>query len=91
MGATRKGNHRYFGIKAHFHSAVARGAKDFTNAKGYRYRKLTDVDRAKNRTTSRVRAKIEHQFGITKWQFSFPKVRYRGLEKNAQRLFVPVR
>ncbi len=136
MGATRKGNQWYFGMKAHIgvdsrskliHSAAATaanvhdaavledllhgdetrvwgdsaytgqkatlaaaapGAKDFTNAKGYRYRKLTDVDRAKNRTKSRVRAKVEHQFGIIKRQFGFTKVRYRGLEKNAQRLFV---
>jgi len=136
MGATRKGNQWYFGMKAHIgvdsrskliHSAVATAAnvhdatvledllhgdetrvwgdsaytgqkariaaaapdaKDFTNTKGYRYRKLTDVDRAKNRTKSRVRAKVEHQFGIIKRQFGFTKVRYRGLEKNAQRLFV---
>jgi IS5 family transposase len=136
MGATRKGNQWYFGMKIHIgvdsrskliHSAVATAAnvhdatvledllhgdetrvwgdsaytgqkarlaaaapraKDFTNAKGYRYRKLTDEDRAKNRTKSRVRAKVEHQFGIIKRQFGFNKVRYRGLEKNAQRLFV---
>ncbi len=136
MGATRKGNQWYFGMKVHIgvdsrskliHSAVATAAnvhdatvledllhgdetrvwgdsaytgqkarlaaaapraKDFTNTKGYRYRKLTDVDRAKNRTKSRVRAKVEHQFGIIKRQFGFTKVRYRGLEKNAQRLFV---
>ena len=136
MGATRKGNQWYFGMKLHIgvdsrskliHSAAATAAnehdasvledllhgeetrvwgdsaytgqkarlaaaapraKDFTNAKGYRYRKLTDVDRAKNRTKSRVRAKVEHQFGIIKRQFGFTKVRYRGLEKNAQRLFV---
>jgi IS5 family transposase len=136
MGATRKGNQWYFGMKIHIgvdsrskliHSAVATAAnvhdaavledllhgdetrvwgdsaytgqkaklaaaapnaKDFTNAKGYRYRKLTDEDRAKNRTKSKVRAKVEHQFGIIKRQFGFNKVRYRGLEKNAQRLFV---
>jgi IS5 family transposase len=81
------GDSAYTGQKARLAAAAPR-AKDFTNAKGYRYRKLTDEDRAKNRTKSRVRAKVEHQFGIIKRQFGFNKVRYRGLEKNAQRLFV---
>lgn len=63
-------------------------AKDFTNAKGYRNRQLTEEDRAKNRRKSSVRAKVEHQFGIIKRQFGFSKVRYRGLGKNAHRLFV---
>jgi IS5 family transposase len=31
---------------------------------------------------------VEHQFGIIKRQFGFTKVRYRGLDKNAHRLFV---
>ncbi len=63
-------------------------AKDFTQAKGSRYRALTDDERARNRNKSRVRAKVEHQFGIIKRQFGFSKVRYRGLDKNAHRLFV---
>jgi IS5 family transposase len=63
-------------------------AKDFTQAKGSRNRKLTDAERSKNRKKSRVRARVEHQFGIIKRQFGFSKVRYRGLDKNAHRLFV---
>src|SRR3990167_265233 len=63
-------------------------AKDFTQAKGSRNRQLTEEERAKNRRKSSVRAKVEHQFGIIKRQFGFSKVRYRGLEKNAHRLFV---
>jgi IS5 family transposase len=43
--------------------------------------------RAKNRTKSRVRSKVEHVFGILKLKFGFTKVRYRGLKKNANRLF----
>ena len=31
---------------------------------------------------------VEHKFGIIKRQFGFTKVRYRGLDKNAHRLFV---
>lgn len=63
-------------------------AKDFTQAKGSRHRTLTDDERSRNRNKSRVRAKVEHQFGIIKRQFGFSKVRYRGLDKNAHRLFV---
>ncbi|WP_027951002.1 IS5 family transposase [Haliea salexigens] len=63
-------------------------AQDFTQAKGSRNRKLTEDQRAKNRNKSRVRARVEHQFGIIKRQFGFNKVRYRGLAKNAHRLFV---
>ena len=63
-------------------------AKDFTHAKGSRHRKLSDEDKAKNRTKSKVRAKVEHQFGIIKRRFGFTKVRYRGLDKNAHWLFV---
>jgi IS5 family transposase len=62
-------------------------AKDCTN-KRYRYKYGTDeVERAKNRTKSRVRSKVEHVFAVLKLKFGFVKVRYRGIEKNANRLF----
>ena len=35
-----------------------------------------------------VRAKVEHPFRTIKQQFGYGKVRYRGLEKNANRLYV---
>ncbi len=66
----------------------APNAKDFTNQKGCRNRPLTDDEKAKNKTKSKVRAKVEHPFLILKRIFGFNKVRYRGLEKNATRLFV---
>lgn len=81
------GDSAYMGQKATL-AAVSPKAKDFTNKRGVRRRQLTDEERACNRTKSRVRAKVEHQFGIIKRQFGFTKVRYRGLEKNAQWLFV---
>ncbi|MGH9206059.1 MAG: IS5 family transposase [Acidimicrobiales bacterium] len=63
-------------------------AKDFTNRR-YRHRGIVDeVERAKNRTKSKVRAKVEHAIGVVKRVFGFAKVRYRGLDKNAHRLFV---
>jgi IS5 family transposase len=63
-------------------------AKDFTNRKASRHHPLSDADKGKNRTKSRVRAKVEHPFLILKRVFGFTKVRYRGLDKNATRLFV---
>ena len=37
---------------------------------------------------SQIRAKVEHAFHYVKCVFGYAKVRYRGLYKNAQRLFV---
>jgi len=68
--------------------AHAPDAKDFTN-KRYRHRGIVDeVERGKNRTKSRVRAKVEHPIGVIKRVFGYAKVRYRGLAKNTQRLWV---
>jgi IS5 family transposase len=67
--------------------AVAPVAQDMTH-KQYRFKKCVDeVERAKNRNKSRVRSKVEHVFAVLKLQFGFVKVRYRGLKKNANRLF----
>lgn len=63
-------------------------AKDFTNRR-YRHKGVVDeAERTKNRTKSSVRAKVEHPFLVLKRVFGFSKVRYRGLAKNANRLFV---
>ena len=70
-------------IRAH-----APNAKDFTNQR-YRYRGVVDeVERGKNRRKSSVRAKVEHPFQVIKRVFGFVKVRYRGLAKNTERLWV---
>jgi len=62
-------------------------AQDCTQRR-YRYKNRVDeAARAKNRTKSRVRSKVEHVFGVMKLKFGFAKVRYRGLAKNANRLF----
>jgi IS5 family transposase len=66
----------------------APNASDFTNRR-YRHRGVVDeAQKARNRTKSKVRAKVEHCFGVIKRVFGFSKVRYRGLDKNANRLFV---
>jgi transposase, IS5 family len=62
-------------------------AQDCTH-RCYRYKDEVDVvERAKNRSKSQVRSKVEHVFGVLKLKFGFVKVRYRGLKKNANRLF----
>ena len=67
----------------------APGARDFTQRR-CRYKGLIvdEVAWAKNRTKSKVRARVEHVFQVMKLKFGFVKVRYRGLKKNAHRLFV---
>lgn len=62
-------------------------AQDFTHAKGRRNAPLTEDAKRKNRTKSKVRAKVEHVFRVLKCQFGFTKTRYRGLDKNANHLF----
>jgi len=63
-------------------------ARDFTNRR-YRHRGVVDeAERQRNRTKSRVRAKVEHVFAVIKLRSGFTKVRYRGLSKNLHRLQV---
>ena len=57
-------------------------AKSVIQAKAHRYRPLSEEERARNRTKSNVRAKVEHAFGVIKRIFGWAKVRYRGLAKN---------
>jgi IS5 family transposase len=68
--------------------AVAPHAQDMTNRRGSNGVLLTKTDRARNRTKSKVRAKVEHAFHVMKRMFGFTHVRYRGIDKNGNRLFV---
>lgn len=43
---------------------------------------------AKTEKTKQVRAKVEHVFLKIKQHFGYAKVRYRGLAKNTNRLYV---
>ena len=63
-------------------------ASDFTNKRARRHHPLSEADKAANRTKSKVRARVEHPFHTLKCVFGFRKVRYRGLDKNAEPLFV---
>jgi transposase, IS5 family len=80
------GDQAYRGQTEAIHEVAPR-AQDLTSRR-YRYKDgIDEEERAKNRTKSRVRSKVEHVFQIMKLKFGFVKVRYRGLGKNANRLF----
>ena len=63
-------------------------AKDFTNERlRNRQGEVDEATRAKNRSKSRIRARVEHVFCVVKRLWGFSKARYRGLAKNATRAF----
>lgn len=63
-------------------------AKDFTNQRTRRRGEVDETERSRNRNKSRIRARVEHVFAVVKRLWGFTKVRYRGLDKNANRSFV---
>jgi IS5 family transposase len=82
------GDGAYQGQTEVIHECAPR-AQDFTQRRcRYKGQIVDEVAWAKNRTKSKVRARVEHVFQVMKLQFGFVKVRYRGLKKNAHRLFV---
>ena len=81
------GDSAYQGQTDVIHRHAPRAA-DMTQRR-YRYRDRIDwLERRKNRHKSRVRARVEHPFLVLKRIFGFTKVRYRGIAKNAERLYV---
>jgi IS5 family transposase len=58
-------------------------AKAFVNKRAYGGKKLTLRQKERNRNKSRIRARVEHAFGVIKGVFKFTKVRYRGQERHA--------
>ena len=81
------GDSAYAGQRTLIGSKAPR-AKDFTNQRVRRCGAIDEAQRAKNRNKSKVRARVEHVFGVVKRLWGFTKVRYRGLSKNATRSFV---
>lgn len=80
------GDGAYQGQSEIIHQHAPR-ARDCTQRRCRYKDRVDEVERAKNRTKSRVRSRVEHVFGVIKLKFGFVKVRYRGLKKNANRLF----
>jgi len=81
------GDSAYASQKALIRSKAPR-AKDYTNQRVRKGGEVDEAQRSKNRSKSRVRARVEHVFAVVKRLWGFGKVRYRGLAKNATRAFV---
>lgn len=84
--------HRVYGHSANASQkpliqAKAPGAMNFTHQRSRKGGHIDEVVRAKNRTKSQVRARVEHVFGMVKQLRGFNKLRSRGLTKNARRSF----
>jgi len=76
------GDGGYQGQAATIHAA-APDAQDMTNRRvKNRKGEINEDQKRKNRTKSRVRAKVEWPFRILKRVFGYTKVRYRGIVKN---------
>ena len=83
-GAEKKvwGDGGYQGQTDKIHQA-APAAQDMTNRRAKNSKGNVDEEqKRKNRTKSRIRAKVDWPFRILKRVFGFTKVRYRGLKKN---------
>ena len=63
-------------------------ALDLTQTRGTKNRKLTEEEKETNRLLSKTRSRGEHIFLIAKRIFGFSKVRYKGLAKNTNFVFV---
>lgn len=87
-GEERKvwGDQAYRGQGEAIHEAAPQ-AQDLTHQR-YRYKdRVDEVERAKNRTKSHIRSRVEHVFAVIKLKFGYAKVRYRGIKKNANQVF----
>jgi IS5 family transposase len=75
------GDAGYQGQTKVIHAAAPR-AQDMTNRRVKTKQGVDEDEKRKNRTKSRVRAKVEWPFRILKRVFGYTKVRYRGILKN---------
>jgi transposase, IS5 family len=75
------GDGGYQGQTAAIHQAAPE-AQDMTSRRVKTKAGVDEVERRKNRTKARVRAKVEWPFRVLKRIFGLAKVRYRGLKKN---------
>ena len=56
-------------------------------AKAARGWSLTELQEARNKRLSSIRAELEHQLQVVKCQFHFLKAHYRGFAKNTAHVF----
>jgi IS5 family transposase len=76
------GDAGYQGQTEAIHEAAPQ-AQDMTNRRVKKSKgKVDEEEKRKNRTKSKVRARVEWPFRILKRVFHYTKVRYRGIQKN---------
>jgi IS5 family transposase len=75
------GDAGYQGQTEAIHEAAPH-AQDMTSRRVKTKAGVDEVEKGKNRTKARVRAKVEWPFRVLKRVFGFTKMRYRGLKKN---------
>jgi IS5 family transposase len=75
------GDGGYQGQMEVIHEAAPK-AQDMTNRRVKTKQGVDEEQKRKNRTKSRVRAKVEWPFRILKRIFGYTRVRYRGILKN---------
>jgi len=75
------GDAGYQGQSAAIHQAAPQ-AQDMTSRRVKSKSGVDEVEKRKNRTKAKVRAKVEWPFRVLKRVFGLTKVRYRGLQKN---------
>jgi IS5 family transposase len=80
------GDSAYASQKKQIHSKAPR-ARDFTNQRTRKDGEIDEIERARNRTKSKIRSRVEHVFAVLKRLWGFTKVRCRGLARNAGRAF----
>lgn len=80
------GDKAYFGLGRVIKETAPR-ARDLTLLRASVGHPLSGLDEVTNRIRSKIRARVEHPFLIIKRIFGFAKTSYRGLAKNANRLF----
>jgi len=79
------GDQAYQGQTKRIHDR-APNAVDRTNQRCRSKLGVREDVREENRLKSKIRARVEHVFGVMKLRFGFSRVRFRGLRKNLHRL-----
>jgi IS5 family transposase len=81
------GDKAYVGQRSSIKQAAPK-AKDLTLAKAQANNPLKPIDEHVNQVRSRISSRVEHVFGVIKCVFGYDKLRYKGIAKNANQLFV---
>ena len=68
-------------------AAEARGVEWRVSRKAARGQGLDETDQVFNQESHRIRAHVEHPFGVVKHLWGYRQTRYRGLARNAAQVY----